>query len=166
MAIINCPECSKDISEKSKACIHCGYPLEEKEVLNVGTSFNRFSVIFILFMLPTYLLRGSFLYSSFSLLSVDTVNAHGNTMNVLMLLCYFMMVAITHNRAKALNKNYITVFPILSAIFDIFLIFIPLVPTILNIVTILLLRPVDNEVHNEEKTILVTIDKCDKWDDI
>ena len=27
MALIKCPECGKEISDKSKACIHCGYPL-------------------------------------------------------------------------------------------------------------------------------------------
>lgn len=31
MALINCPECGKEISDKSKQCIHCGYPLEELE---------------------------------------------------------------------------------------------------------------------------------------
>ena len=28
MALIKCPECSKEISDKSKLCIHCGYPLD------------------------------------------------------------------------------------------------------------------------------------------
>lgn len=28
MALIKCPECGKEISDKSLACIHCGYPLE------------------------------------------------------------------------------------------------------------------------------------------
>lgn len=27
MALIKCPECGKDISNKADACIHCGYPL-------------------------------------------------------------------------------------------------------------------------------------------
>ncbi len=31
MALIKCPECGKDISDKSKVCIHCGYPLEEEQ---------------------------------------------------------------------------------------------------------------------------------------
>lgn len=31
MALINCPECSKEISNKAKACPHCGYPLPTKE---------------------------------------------------------------------------------------------------------------------------------------
>lgn len=29
MALINCPECGKEISDKSKICIHCGFPLGE-----------------------------------------------------------------------------------------------------------------------------------------
>jgi hypothetical protein len=27
MALINCPECSKEISDVASSCIHCGYPL-------------------------------------------------------------------------------------------------------------------------------------------
>lgn len=29
MALIKCPECNKEISDKAKSCINCGYPLEE-----------------------------------------------------------------------------------------------------------------------------------------
>ena len=29
MALIKCPECGKDVSDKAAACIHCGYPLAE-----------------------------------------------------------------------------------------------------------------------------------------
>ena len=29
MALIKCPECGKEISDKSSACIHCGAPLED-----------------------------------------------------------------------------------------------------------------------------------------
>lgn len=33
MALINCPECGKEVSDKAKICIHCGYPLDAiKEV--------------------------------------------------------------------------------------------------------------------------------------
>lgn len=35
MALIKCPECGKEISNKAKACIHCGYPLDEE--LSNGT---------------------------------------------------------------------------------------------------------------------------------
>lgn len=29
MALINCPECEKEISHKTKACPHCGFPIPE-----------------------------------------------------------------------------------------------------------------------------------------
>lgn len=29
MALIQCPECGKEVSDKVKACPHCGYPMEE-----------------------------------------------------------------------------------------------------------------------------------------
>ena len=29
MALIKCPECGREISNMAKACIHCGYPLED-----------------------------------------------------------------------------------------------------------------------------------------
>ncbi len=29
MALIRCPECGKEISDKAPACIHCGYPLDQ-----------------------------------------------------------------------------------------------------------------------------------------
>lgn len=29
MALINCPECGKEISDKSISCIHCGFPLSK-----------------------------------------------------------------------------------------------------------------------------------------
>lgn len=37
--LIKCPECGKEISDKSKQCIHCGYPLEE---LNEEINTSRF----------------------------------------------------------------------------------------------------------------------------
>ena len=36
MALINCPECGKEISDKSKQCIHCGYPLKQKNICLVN----------------------------------------------------------------------------------------------------------------------------------
>lgn len=31
MALIKCPECSKEVSTEAKICPHCGYPLEKDE---------------------------------------------------------------------------------------------------------------------------------------
>lgn len=32
MALIKCPECGKEISDKATMCIHCGFPLEIKKL--------------------------------------------------------------------------------------------------------------------------------------
>lgn len=41
MALIKCPECGKEVSDKAPACIHCGCPLEQKiyEVVN-GVTYD------------------------------------------------------------------------------------------------------------------------------
>lgn len=33
MALINCPECNKEISDTAKNCIHCGYVLKEENTV-------------------------------------------------------------------------------------------------------------------------------------
>ena len=32
MALIKCPECGKEISDKAKACPNCVYPLDSKRI--------------------------------------------------------------------------------------------------------------------------------------
>lgn len=39
MALIKCPECGKEVSDKAKSCIHCGYPLEAVYLIN-GTCYD------------------------------------------------------------------------------------------------------------------------------
>lgn len=34
MALIKCPECEKEISDKAPACPHCGCPLTDDVVVN------------------------------------------------------------------------------------------------------------------------------------
>lgn len=40
MALIKCPECGKEVSDKSKACIHCGYPLVNLECVINGKAYD------------------------------------------------------------------------------------------------------------------------------
>ena len=41
MSLINCPECGKEISDKSETCIHCGYPLSERNMCFInGTKYD------------------------------------------------------------------------------------------------------------------------------
>lgn len=34
MALIKCPECKKEVSDKSQNCIHCGCPIEKELICN------------------------------------------------------------------------------------------------------------------------------------
>ena len=43
MALINCPECGQQISDKAEVCIHCGTPLKEKPLEPVYVSFPQVS---------------------------------------------------------------------------------------------------------------------------
>ena len=38
MALIKCPECGKQISDKAPACIHCGYPMQIKQTVLTSNS--------------------------------------------------------------------------------------------------------------------------------
>lgn len=42
MAMIQCPECGQEISDKAKKCIYCGYPLEDGEdIISTGVKKNK-----------------------------------------------------------------------------------------------------------------------------
>lgn len=43
MALINCMECNKEISDKSEKCIHCGYPISEIEK-NTTETFDQSTI--------------------------------------------------------------------------------------------------------------------------
>jgi len=56
MALINCPECQKEISDKVKACPHCGYPFSNEsseettqkvEVTNININSQKIKTIII-----------------------------------------------------------------------------------------------------------------------
>ncbi len=35
MALIKCPECNKDVSDKASACPHCGFPINKSSIENI-----------------------------------------------------------------------------------------------------------------------------------
>ena len=45
MALITCPECGKQISDKAPACIHCGYPMQEQPPVTTATVSNSKKVL-------------------------------------------------------------------------------------------------------------------------
>lgn len=44
MALINCPECGREISDKANACIHCGCPIKQLEKNEFITTCNEETV--------------------------------------------------------------------------------------------------------------------------
>lgn len=47
MALIKCPECGKEISDKSKHCIHCGYPITQEETTSTSNGCRFFKAILV-----------------------------------------------------------------------------------------------------------------------
>lgn len=43
MALIKCPECGKEISDRAVSCPHCGYPI--KNLSREKESVNEYAVI-------------------------------------------------------------------------------------------------------------------------
>lgn len=55
MALINCPECGKEVSDKAKSCIHCGYPINVKKIKTndeiIEHSKQKKKIIMIVFII-------------------------------------------------------------------------------------------------------------------
>lgn len=47
MALIKCPECGKEISDKSDKCIHCGFPLRSTPLLQENINGKYYDVTFL-----------------------------------------------------------------------------------------------------------------------
>ncbi len=41
MGLINCPDCSKAVSDKAPTCIHCGSPLKETPPVNMAKEVQK-----------------------------------------------------------------------------------------------------------------------------
>lgn len=50
MALIKCPECNKEISDKAKKCPNCGFPIKRKKVRTLKKK-KKSKNIFIVFTL-------------------------------------------------------------------------------------------------------------------
>lgn len=47
MALIKCPECGKEISDKSDKCIHCGFPLRSTPIIQENINGKYYDVTFL-----------------------------------------------------------------------------------------------------------------------
>ncbi len=48
MALINCPECGKEISDKSEKCIHCGFPIRNIPYIHENIMGKDYDISFLL----------------------------------------------------------------------------------------------------------------------
>ncbi len=100
MALIYCPECRKQVSEKAERCIHCGAPLSEKKSESVyvsnqyseeelATSAHKFSIIaFILCWVPV----GGLVLAIISKKKVRRISRQGRYMRVAAVLSTLALV--------------------------------------------------------------------------
>ncbi len=59
MALIACPECGKEISDRSPQCVHCGYPIGKKAV-------TRRAVVFLVLLVALVLAAAAYCGLRFS----------------------------------------------------------------------------------------------------
>ena len=50
MALMKCPECEREISNTSKICIHCGYPLHKKRYISKKLIVRALIAVILLFL--------------------------------------------------------------------------------------------------------------------
>lgn len=62
MALIKCPECSKDISDTVKVCLHCGY--QQPKAASEGWSGWVWGLIFIGGLVVVFFAYGAYLSST------------------------------------------------------------------------------------------------------
>jgi len=93
-----------------------------------------FAVVYIVFMLPTYLLP----WMGSNSTAINAVAVAGETWNPLFLMhlfCLALLVGITWLRGVHVNKAWLVIIPIVAAAFDLIPGFnwVPFVPTVMHI---------------------------------
>lgn len=64
MALIKCPECRKEISDKARECPHCGYPLGAGEFKKVYSESRGLAVASLIVLVVLGLVLLYFFYAS------------------------------------------------------------------------------------------------------
>jgi hypothetical protein len=67
MALINCPECEKEISDRVRACPHCGYPFVEENTPQKKVGRSKIKPAIITFIIvEIILIAGFFVFKHFT----------------------------------------------------------------------------------------------------
>jgi len=109
------------------------------DLLKKKWSTGLFVGVFLGGMIPTYFYR--WMFGGAMLLDAGLTGGSGiGGMSVLLYLflmaSYAAMIFACYKIGSQENKLWIITFPIVSAVFDLFIIFIPFIPTIMNVLAI------------------------------
>ena len=110
MALINCPECNREITDKSKNCIHCGCPIEKlglKLFSKIWIVICIIACFFISFMNTVLVLTDYFNTTILACLSF------------LLGMCYISLLKNSNKRDlyRIIVVNLIIIFFIISEVF-------------------------------------------------
>ena len=75
MALINCPECSREISDKAHQCIHCGYPLRDPNGIYETINGIEYDLSFLKDIKGTSVNRVPYLKKIEELTGLDSLSA-------------------------------------------------------------------------------------------
>ncbi len=97
-----------------------------------------FWVLYLFFMIPTYVIRFALFGSIFEENGAEQVAEMATGANIFLAICLFLLILIGLFRGLSIGKPWLVVFPIIAFVFDMVLVFIPLVPTVMHILALIL----------------------------
>lgn len=91
MALITCPECSKEISDQVKSCPHCGFPLSEEsnetqkvEIASVNLKMEASKKKKLIILIVSILVIGTIIFSGYLAYSKQQAKEYATNINLLM----------------------------------------------------------------------------------
>ena len=107
-------------------------------------SSGKFIIIYVLFLAPTYIWGwvfglgaiGASMDGAMASEEIADTAVYGRM--ILMAISYVVMAFVAYRRGLANNRRYLVAFPIIGAVFDLFLAFIPFVPSVFNFLGLIL----------------------------
>ncbi len=129
MALISCPECGKQISDKAAVCIHCGYALNEEKMkaLNIkGTEVTESKAAGTSFFTKLDILESKFSHPKFITLDRSMIlGIAGSFISFISLFMPFMSLGIIE---ISLNKTDDGIFFIVATILSLVFAFLSGLP--------------------------------------
>ena len=107
-------------------------------------SSGKFIIIYVLFLAPTYIwgwvfglvAMGASMDGAMASEEIADTAVYGRMF--LLAISYVVMAFVAYRRGLANNRRYLIAFPIIGAVFDLFLAFIPFVPSVFNFLGLIL----------------------------